>query len=127
MALYRAGRVAAVMGCGGTGRHGPSEAAVIARLCREAGLPDTAILHEDRSTRTRENLLNARDILSDLGARAVIVTDSYHAPRARLIAWQIGLSATHSTPGWRGIGPRHRLRHIPREALALLATLLRLS
>ena len=123
IALYRAGQVGAVMGCGGPGAHPPAEAAVIARLCQEAGLPAAAILVEDRSTTTRENLSYAKALLP-AGAGAVIVTDAYHAPRARLIARQIGLDATVSTPGWAGVGPRQRLRHIPREALALLATLL---
>lgn len=113
------------MGCGGQGAHPPTEAALIARLCREAGIPEDRILEESRSTSTRENLINAKALLPE-AARAVIVTDPYHAPRARLIAWQIGLRAGTSSPGWDQIGPKQRRRHIPREALALAATLLRL-
>ncbi|GAB4267060.1 MAG: hypothetical protein Kow0013_16620 [Pararhodobacter sp.] len=125
--LWRAGRVDRIMGCGGLGRHPPSEAHVIARLCRNAGIPESALDCEDRSTTTRENLCNALPILGRLGAReVVIVTDPYHAPRARLIAWQLGLDATVSCPSPRRIGPRQWLRHLPREALALLATALRL-
>lgn len=125
IALYRSGAVHAILGCGGAGRHPPAEAEAIARLCRAAGMPESAILTEDRSTTTRENLLNALPILQSMGARAVIVTDPYHAPRARLIARQIGLDASLSCPDWRRIGPRQWLRHLPREALALMATLLR--
>lgn len=124
IALWRNGAVDSIMGCGGLGRHGPAEAVVIARLCREAGMPDGAILCEDQSTTTRENLLHAKALLPD-GCKVVIVTDPYHAPRARLLARQIGLEATTSSPGWQAIGPRQRLRHIPRETLAYLATLLR--
>ncbi len=126
IALYKAGRVGAILGCGGTGRHEPTEAAAIARLCRDADVPDEAILSEPHSTTTRENLLNSLPILRDLGASAVIVTDAYHAPRARLIAWQIGLKAETDCPPLRAVGPRQWLRHLPREALALMATLLRL-
>ncbi|WP_334193511.1 YdcF family protein [Pararhodobacter sp.] len=125
VALYRTGLVGRIMGCGGLGRHPPTEASLIARLCREAGVPDDRILEEDRSTSTRENLINAKALLPD-AAPVVIVTDPYHAPRARLIAWQIGLKATTSSPGWHQIGPKQRRRHVPREALALVATLLRL-
>ena len=125
VALYHAGRVDAVLGCGGTGRHGPAEAVVIARLCRDAGVPDSAIGIEDRSATTRENLTHARALLPR-GAAVVIVTDPYHAPRARLLARQLGLAATHSCPAARRIGPSQWLRHLPREALALIATLLRL-
>ena len=88
-------------------------------------MPDDRILEEDRSTSTRENLINAKALLPD-SAPVVIVTDPYHAPRARLIAWQIGLRASTFSPGWDQIGPKQRRRHVPREALALAATLLRL-
>lgn len=124
--LFKAGRVEAILVCGGTGRHGPSEAAVMADLLRASGLPEAAILTEDRSTTTRQNLSNAQAILADHQAHEVIiVTDPYHGPRARLIAWQIGLQARTDTTDWHDIGPRQWLRHLPREALALLATLLR--
>ncbi|PTX01086.1 YdcF family protein [Pararhodobacter aggregans] len=123
--LYHAGHVGRIMGCGGLGTHPPTEAALIARLCGEAGIPEDRILVEDRSTSTRENLRNAKALLPE-AARVVIVTDPYHAPRARLIAWQIGLRATTSSPGWDQIGPKQRRRHVPREALALAAVLLRL-
>jgi uncharacterized SAM-binding protein YcdF (DUF218 family) len=126
VALWRAGRVDGVLGCGGTGRNPPSEATVIAKLCREAGMPESAVWCEDQSTTTRENLSNALPILRRIGAReVVIVTDPYHAPRAQLIARQLGLRAVTSTPPARSIGPRQWLRNAPREALALLATLLR--
>ncbi|MCB1394396.1 MAG: YdcF family protein [Rhodobacter sp.] len=125
--LYKAGRVDAILGCGGTGRYPPSEAAVIARLCREAGVPEGAIHLEDRSTTTRENLAFAKPILQTLQpAQVVIVTDPYHAPRARLLARQLDLRATLNCPPLRQIGPRQWLRHLPREALALVATLCRL-
>ncbi len=122
--LYKAGAVDAIMGCGGLGQHPPTEAEVIGQICRAAGIPESAILAEDRSTTTRENLINAKALLPDIGT-VVIVTDPYHAPRARLIARQIGLRAETSCPPWSEVGPRQRLRHIPREALALIATLLR--
>jgi len=125
--LYKSGQVDAVLGCGGTGRYPPSEAAVIARLCREAGVPEGAIHREDRSTTTRENLAFALPILQALQpSKVVIVTDPYHAPRARLLARQLGIKATTRCPPLRQIGPRQWLRHLPREALALVATLLRL-
>lgn len=98
----------------------------MADLLRASGLPEAAILTEDRSTTTRQNLTNAQAILANHHAREVIiVTDPYHAPRACLIAWQIGLQARTDTTDWHDIGPRQWLRHLLREALALLATLLR--
>jgi len=126
-ALYRAGDADAILGCGGLGRFPPTEAAVITALCRAEGVPASALFEENESTTTRENLRYALPILKRLNATAVIiVTDPYHAPRARLIAHQLGLDARTDCPPWRSIGPRQWLRHLPREALALAAALLRL-
>lgn len=125
--LWRAGRVDLVVGCGGLGRHAPTEAEAIAALLRAEGVPEGAIRLEPASRTTRENLALAVPILRDEGVdQAVIVTDPYHAPRALLIARQMGLRAVADGPGWRAIGPRQLARHIPREALALVATVLRL-
>lgn len=125
--LYRAGKVDAIIGCGGLGRHPPTEASVITALCRAEGVPEPALTEEGTSTTTRENLTNARTILARLNPGAVvIVTDPYHAPRAWLIARQLGLTTRCDCPPCRSIGPRQWLRHAPREALALLAALLRL-
>ncbi len=126
-AIYRTGKVDAIVGCGGVGLNPPAEGEVIVSLCRDAGVPAQALHVEDRSTTTRENLTNALPILRALNPRdLVIVTDAYHAPRARLIARQLGLVARSDCPDWRGLGARQWLRHLPREALALLATVLRL-
>mgnify|MGYP005990523449 FL=1 len=75
--LWLSGRVRAVMGCGGMGRHGPAEADVIAQLCREAGVPDHALLREDRSRSTLENILFARPLLASLDARSVIIVSDF--------------------------------------------------
>lgn len=125
--LYRAGKVDMIIGCGGLGDHPPTEASVIVAVCRAEGVPDAALTEEGASTSTRENLTNALPLLARLNPYSVIiVTDPYHAPRARLIAHQLGLRAGSDCPPWRAIGPRQWLRNIPREGLALLATLLRL-
>jgi len=125
--LWRAGRIDAVIGCGGIGDHPPAEAEVIASILRAQGVAEAAIHHEDRSTTTRENLTHALPVLQRLKAdQVVIVTDPWHAPRARLIAWQLGLRAVSDCPPWRVSGIRLLAHHIPREVLALLATALRL-
>jgi len=125
--LWQAGLVDAIVGCGGVGVHPPAEGHVIAAICRSAGVPDASLHSETQSHSTRENVTFALPILRALGCTAVvIVTDPYHAPRARLIAWQLGLDAVADCPPWRKLGPRQLIRHIPREGVALLATLLRL-
>jgi len=127
LALWRAERVDVLVACGGLGRHGPAEAEVMAALWRAAGVPGGAIRIEARSTTTRENLAFALPVLQALGAgRAAIVTDPWHAPRARLIARQLGLPAVADCPPWRAQRPRVLARHLAREGLALVAAVLRL-
>lgn len=125
--LYHAGIIDHILGCGGVGLHPPSEASVIAQICRDRGVPDVALTCEDRSTTTRENLSNAKTLLrTNNSSDLVIVTDLYHAPRAMLIACQIGLKAKPNCPSGRNVGPKQWFRHISRELAAIAATLLRI-
>lgn len=126
--LWREGRVTHVICCGGKGRVLPAEAEVMRALLLAEGLPPEAILLEDRSTTTHENLLLALPLLATLGAReVVVVTDLTHAPRARLIARGLGLRATTSSPPLRGAHPRTLLRQALRELPATLLALWRLA
>lgn len=124
--LFRSGQVNAILGCGGLGRHPPSEAEVIRRSCRAAGVPDEGILCEDQSTSTAENLANALAILADHDvAGVIVVTDRYHIPRTRILARRLGLEANFvaaapSTSPW----PR-RLRAWLREGAAIIWMLIR--
>lgn len=125
LALWQAGNVQVLVACGGLGAHPPAESQVMADLWRAAGVPDAAIRVEARSTSTRQNVTFALPILRALGpCEVVIVTDPYHAPRARLIARQAGLKAATDTPPWRAMGPRQLARHLPREGAALVAVVL---
>ncbi|MBU2960536.1 YdcF family protein [Citreicella sp. C3M06] len=118
--LWQLGAVRAVIGCGGIGRHGPSEAAVIVELCREAGVPGEALLCEERSATTLENLLYARPLLETLGTREVIVvSDLYHLPRALMVARRAGLVARGHAVPLRGAHPAAQLKAALREIPAL--------
>lgn len=107
---------------GGVGLHPPSEAAVAAGICIAEGVPASAVLQEDQSTNTRENLaFAARMIPPTARGRLIIVSDFYHIPRALLIARGLGLRASGDWPR-EGLGttPLHRhLRMFLREGLAL--------
>lgn len=116
--LYLAGHAGALILCGGTLRHPPSEAEIARRLCRDLGVPGAALHLDDTSTTTLENLLNAAPILNRLGARrAILVTDRFHAPRALLVARRLGLDATADCPPPTGASrlrlARSHLREIP--------------
>jgi uncharacterized SAM-binding protein YcdF (DUF218 family) len=116
--LYHAGVATHLIPCGGLGRFPPSEARAMADLLQAAGVPADRITTEDRSTTTEENIRFALPLLQRLGAAEIlIVTDWYHAPRARLVARRLGLRPMSCSPGLQGarIGTqvRQALREIP--------------
>lgn len=110
--LWHAGGASLILASGGRGKgrdEGPTEAGVIARLLREGGVPEAAILTEDRSRTTAENAAFSAPILRAAGASEVIlVTDRAHGPRARLAFRQEGMAAV-SVAADRD-GPRPPLR-----------------
>ena len=62
------------------------EAEVMRQLALAAGVPDSALLIESRSRTTLENATETARLLSVAGPTTVVlVTDSYHALRARLL------------------------------------------
>ncbi|MGE0118531.1 MAG: YdcF family protein [Dongiaceae bacterium] len=92
VALYRAG-VAPVLLLSGGGERAVPEAEVMRGLALAAGVPDMALLVEPRSRNTLENATETARLLADRGISAVIlVTDRYHAPRARVLFRLVGLS-----------------------------------
>ncbi len=106
-----AGHVSGIVACGGVGHYPPSEAEVISKVCQELGVPEVAVLQEKRSTTTEENLRFALVLLNT--PDVIIVTDRYHAPRARLIARRLGLNATTDCPPI----PQGRRKHVVRQTL----------
>lgn len=93
-ALFADGRVGHIVGCGGIGRHPPSEAEVIRRICLEAGVPADCLAMEATSSNTLENIAFSLPHLRRIGATGVaLVTDGYHRPRARLILRHFGVRA----------------------------------
>jgi hypothetical protein len=91
-ALWRAGALRGIVACGGLGRHPPpAETTVIARLCRQAGMPGSALLLEADSTTTESNLRTAAALLQSRSVRVLVVTDTWHVPRALQVARRAGL------------------------------------
>ena len=97
--LWKAGgRRALIVASGG---QGPDEEVSEAQAMRdylvEQGVPVDAVIMEDRSTTTMENLRNSKAIMdarSGVGAyRAAVVTSDYHVFRTAEYAHKIGLAA----------------------------------
>jgi uncharacterized SAM-binding protein YcdF (DUF218 family) len=83
--------------------HGPKEAAEMKRWARRLGVPETAILLEDRSRTTYENAVYTKRILGD--ASVLLVTSASHLPRATALFRKQGLRVTPYPCGYR---VRHR-------------------
>ena len=106
---------------GGIGRHGPSEASLMAALLREAGVPEARILPEPTG---RDTLSSVRAVTALLGARGhagpvYAATSAYHLPRCVLLLRLAGFDA-HACPPPPGPASRRfgkrwywRLRELP--------------
>ena len=94
--LYRAGRVRYIVISGGSGsvlHTVGTEAAGLRTLLRLSGVPDSALLLEERSRNTRENALFTKALLARKpGIRSlVLVTSAFHERRALGCFAQVGL------------------------------------
>lgn len=121
-ALFHAGRGAIVIPCGGLGRFPPSEAEAMSAILQDAGVPTKAILLEDTSTNTVENIRNAIPLLQG-ETDVLIVSDAYHLPRARLIARREGLRVTTSAPPLKGARLWPQIKGWLREIPGVIAVL----
>ena len=109
--LYAEGEVGLVIPTGGVGEHPPSEAEVMARILRGAGVPEEAILPEGKARNTRESAQLVATMVKEKGIRSVmIVTDPLHCVRTvdafraeGILAWA---SPVYSSPMWRERGSR---------------------
>ncbi len=100
-----------------------TEAEASAKFFTDAGVPTEAIAFENTGHTTRESLLGVRKILRSRGLHQIlIVTDPYHALRARLIAQDLGLQALVSPTRTGPIKGRDNLaRHLREGAGVALA------
>jgi uncharacterized SAM-binding protein YcdF (DUF218 family) len=94
--LHREGRVGRILVTGGRSPEDRlSEAAAGAAYLKARGVPAAAILLEDRSRTTRQNLANARAVLGKVTrGRVVIVSDPLHMRRAMAMAAAEGFTAS---------------------------------
>ena len=119
-----AGEVAGIVASGGVGERPPSEAEAARAVMVELGVPASAVILEDRSTSTSENLSFAKALLP-AGAAVVIVTDAWHLPRARIAARRLGMQATGARVSLRGAHRGRVARAILHEIAALAWYLVR--
>ena len=81
------------------------------------GIPEEAVLMEDQSSITQENLENSKVIMEENGYKtAIIVSDPLHMKRAMLLAEDAGITAYSSpTPTTRYVSLRTKIPFLARE------------
>ncbi len=93
--LYQNGYVTTLILTGGVGDGAAeSEAAVAKRYVMSQGVPEDAILIEEQSRITEQNLMYAKELMDEKAlATAIIVSDPLHMKRAMLMAKDFGITA----------------------------------
>ena len=115
--LFHAGHAPLIGFTGGMGDAPRSEAAVAADIARSLGVPDEAIVVEEISDSTHGNAHHLRDKVQ---GRILVVTDSYHAFRCKLVFAKVfGDAHAVGTPPPRNTRIRMALREV--TVLALYA------
>ena len=108
---------------GGQGRDETiPEAEAMARYLRERGVPEEALIVENKSTSTEENLLFAKKLLKQHGISTeepvAVVTNAFHCYRGREYARQAGFEQVSSIPA--SIAPESIPVCYMREVFAVL-------
>lgn len=120
--LYKAGRVRRLVMTGGLGPGDKlTEAEAARRWSLGQGVPSEAIVLEEASRTTQENLAFAKPILRRQGIGSVlIVSDPPHMRRAMAIARRLGINAEPSpTPTSRYVGWASWVSFVAAEAYYL--------
>jgi len=118
--LYNDGYVDAIIMTGGVGKGNiRSEADIAREYAEQKGVPAESILIEENSSITKENLENAKKVMSEHGMdTALIVSDPLHMKRAVLYARDLGMTAYSSpTPTTRYRSWRTKLPFLMREEI----------
>ncbi len=131
-ALWVAGHAPRIICTGGIGPHVQpprSEADGCREVLMREGVERTAIVLEETSRSTEENVRNARELMRRHGwTRAILVTDSYHILRARLLASRAGIDAVPSPVPVSAVdSPAFYVHAVVREVAALHAMVVRRS
>lgn len=89
-------RATLIVACGGRAWSGRVEADVLAKMLEDGGVPAEAIVRERDSLDTHGNATHAARILAQRGFRdTVVVTCSWHLPRAIALFERAGVGSVH--------------------------------
>jgi uncharacterized SAM-binding protein YcdF (DUF218 family) len=98
-AAFRCGGLAArYVPTGAVGKHGPSEARVMARLLMSFGVPRGQIVLEETGVNTRSSARACAALLAGQTGPVWIATSGYHLPRCLMLMRMAGVVATACPP-----------------------------
>lgn len=105
---------------GGTGRGDTtSEAAVGRRYVIARGVPESAIVLEDRGLTSSQSMHGVAAMLGNDSARVILVSDPFHMLRLSILSRRLGMtpytSPTPNSPIWRN--PDERWRYVLGESV----------
>jgi vancomycin permeability regulator SanA len=114
--LYRLGKVERLL-LTGDGRNGDwGEPAAMRRLALDSGVPDSALTLDQEGFRTRASCERARDTFGV--ERAVLITQSFHLPRAMLLCDSAGIDVAGVASDQHDFGWRRNFEWQTRETAA---------
>jgi len=116
VALYKAGKVQKLLMSGDSGKYDYNEVAAMTRVAEAVGVPKEDIAIDYAGFSTYESCYRAKSVfnLTD----AVLVTQSYHMPRALFTCRHLGVDAVgYALPDWT-LYPNLRWAYTWRELLA---------
>ncbi|MBI5031303.1 MAG: YdcF family protein [Chloroflexi bacterium] len=121
--LYKQGYAPYLIFSGGLGTFPPTEAESMRRVAADAGVPASAMILEDESHSTEQNLAYSKKLMDARGLHsAIIVSDPFHLYRAEIIARDLGIqpygSGAINSPN--SVRPLDRVYYTAREAIALV-------
>jgi uncharacterized SAM-binding protein YcdF (DUF218 family) len=121
--LWKDGRAGKVLCTGGVGRQlrlARSEADACLEILLRAGVPRAAVILEETSRSTEEQVANIRTLMAGHGwTRATLVSDSYHVFRARYLVRRMGFDVALSPVPASTVGPAFYAYSVVREVAAL--------
>ena len=121
--LYHRGLAQHIIASGGYTENGPTEASVMLGVLVSDGVPESAVVLEERAHNTIQNIGYSQEIMLRYNwVTAILVTEPYHIKRATLVAQDAGLrvypSPAVDSPLWRN--PEERNFRVLRDTLSLV-------
>ncbi|MBW4682156.1 MAG: YdcF family protein [Microcoleus vaginatus WJT46-NPBG5] len=120
--LYKEGRVRKVLMTGDNSSEDYNEVKAMQEYAAERGVPAKDIQLDYAGFSTYESCYRAKEIFGV--KQAVLITQSYHLPRAVYTCRQLGVDAVGlGTPDWEKYRDRSMMRYAGREVLAVIKAL----